>query len=143
MLFSSSRYISSGTAHFRERSSPRFFCAASRQLRLLQTYTPRPDFLPVKSSTNSPSGVRTTLTSWFFLFHFLTARTFSHRYLFNCQSDPSFRKGFLFLSLSFFLSLFLLALYSFIEAAFGAYVYLEACELCGELRILTLVAYSK
>ena len=24
-----------------------------------------------------------------------------------------------------------------------AYVYLEACELCGELRILTLVAYSK
>ena len=79
----------------------------------------------------------------FFLFHFLTARTFSHRYLFNCQSDPSFRKGFLFLSLSFFLSLFLLALYSFIEAAFGAYVYLEACEFCGELRILTLVAYSK
>lgn len=142
MLFSSSRYISSGTAHFRERSSPRFFCAASRQLRLLQTYTPRPDFLPVKSSTNSPSGVRTTLTSCFSLSFPHSPHIFSS-VSFYCQSDPSFRKGFLFLSLSFFLSLFLLALYSFIEAAFGAYVYLEACELCGELRILTLVAYSK
>ena len=141
MLFSSSRYISSGTAHFRERSSPRFFCAASRQLRLLQTYTP--GFLTREVEYKLSLGSTDNSYKLFFLFHFLTARTFSHRYLFNCQSDPSFRKGFLFLSLSFFLGLFLLALYSFIEAAFGADVYLEACELCGELRILTLVAYSK